>query len=149
MTTPLLRFLTLLLLATAALLPGCKQSAPAAEEPVWGKQPCGHCAMLLSERLHGGQVLTQQGERQFFDDVGCLVAWEDQNPGKATQRWARQFDQDPKATGWLAVEQATFQKTAHTPMDFGYVAVAKPDPAQPTARWPDVVDAVHKKLQAP
>lgn len=140
------------LLAAALLLwalLGCQQGAPAAQEPVWGKQPCGHCAMLLSERLHGAQLLTAQGERQFFDDVGCLVAWEDQHPGQASQRWARQFDQDPKGSGWLEVEQATFQKTAHTPMDFGYVAVRTPDPAQPSVRWPALVAAVRHKLQAP
>lgn len=141
--------LFLALLVAAAALGACKPAAPAAEEPVWGKQPCGHCAMLLSERLHGGQLLTAQGERQFFDDIGCLVAWDDQHPGQAAQRWARQFDQDPKGTGWLPAEQASFQKTAHTPMDFGFVAVRSPEPGQPVARWPEVVAAVRAKLQAP
>lgn len=134
------------------LVAGCQQSAPQAEEPIWGKQPCGHCAMLLSERVHGAQVLTIQEERHFFDDVGCLVAWDAEHPGQAKQRWARQFDQDPKGTGWLPAESAVYMRAQHTPMDFGFVALAHPEaaqPAQPKVAWPEVVAAVTKKLRGP
>ncbi len=147
---PLLRVLAVLLLPL--LLVGCQESAPQAQEPVWGKQPCGHCAMLLSERTHGAQLLTVQEDRVFFDDIGCLIAWDAAHPGQAKLRWARQHDQDPKGTGWLAAETATYARAKHTPMDFGFVALAKPataDPAQPSVAWPEVVGAVTKKLQGP
>lgn len=131
---------------------GCQQGAPAAEEPVWGKQPCSHCAMLLTERVHGAQVLTTKEDRLFFDDVGCLVAWESDHPGQSKQIWVRQFDQDPKGTEWLRADQAKYLRARHTPMDFGFVAVAKVQGsagAEAAVAWRDVVAAVKRKLQGP
>lgn len=141
------RWALLALLAAPGL--GCRQGPAAAEEPVWGKQPCDHCAMLLSERLHGAQVATVQGDRLFFDDVGCMVAWDAEHPGKAEARWVRRFDQPPRGTGWLRAETAAYERAAHTPMDFGFVAVANPGAAgagTPVVAWPEVVAAVKSKL---
>lgn len=135
---------------TFLLLAGCQQGPPAAEEPVWGKQPCGHCAMLLSERLHGAQALTASGDRVFFDDTGCLIAWEGEHPGQTSHRWVRQFDQDPHGTGWLPAEPAAFYRVKHTPMGFGYAAVAHPRAApsgQAAVPWAEVVAKVRTKLR--
>ena len=140
----------LLVLLTWLSLAACQPREPVAEEPVWGKQPCGHCAMLLTERVHGAQLLSAANERLFFDDIGCLVAWEADHVGQTKQRWARQFDQAPKGTGWLQADTATYQRAKHTPMDFGFVAVANPQgqqPAQPKVTWAEVVAAVKAKLQ--
>jgi hypothetical protein len=44
-------------------------------DPVWGKQPCAHCAMLVTEARFAGQALEKTGARHYFDDLGCLALW--------------------------------------------------------------------------
>ncbi len=121
------------------VLAACDRSGPAPEEPVWGKQPCANCAMLLSEKAHGAQVLTAEGDRLFFDDLGCLVAWStDKKPPVA--QWVRTSD----TQAWLTTDRAHFAPAAHTPMDFGFVATTQSGPLD----WSHVTDAVHRKLQS-
>jgi hypothetical protein len=130
-------------------LVGCRQDVPAPEQPVWSKQPCDHCAMLLSDRLHGAQELTADGNRLFFDDLGCMVAWDAEHPHETGSRWVRQFDQSHLGTGWLRAEQAAYVRVPGTPMAFGFAGVANPDAfrsSQPQVPWSQVVAAVHKRL---
>ncbi|MBL9026991.1 MAG: hypothetical protein JNL21_32645 [Myxococcales bacterium] len=84
-------------------------------DPVWGKQPCAHCAMLVSEQRFAAQALEDDGTRTYFDDVGCLALWsEDKRPARA---WAR----DGAEQRWIDVGSALFRAGEHTPMSFGYV----------------------------
>ena len=102
------------LLAALALALGCEDtSAPV--EPIWGKQSCGHCRMVVSDPRFAAQLVTPSGERAFFDDVGCLV--EHLDDGAAKHAWVS------SGSGvWLDVNRARFAKGASTPMDFGFVA---------------------------
>ncbi len=105
----------------ALLLAACTQGAPQAEDPYWGKQPCAHCSMLVSETAPSAQALLENGQRKYFDDLGCLIAWEERKSPKLTARWVR----TPADDGWVAPE-ATFFSTGHaTPMDFGFLPSAK------------------------
>lgn len=130
----------LLFVFAVVTLPGCTTPIDAPDEPVWGKQPCAHCAMLLSEPGHGAQATTDAGDRVYFDDLGCLVAWELDRGRAAPHRWVRSSD----GQGWLDPALARFTPAAHTPMDFGFVA----GPRGP-ASWPEVERAVLVKLGRP
>lgn len=88
------------------------------EDPVWGKQPCAHCAMLVSERRFAAQ-LVDGGERRYFDDVGCMVLWMDERKAQGARAWVRQGD------GWVVARSARFAPGARTPMDFGFEAKAE------------------------
>ena len=125
-------------IVSLVLLFGCATPDNQTEEPVWGKQPCAHCAMLLTEPGHGAQLVSKAGDRLFFDDLGCLVAWELERPNKFAYHWVRRQD----GQGWLVADQAHYQRALHTPMDFGFVAV----PGTGDADWPQVVAAVRRKL---
>lgn len=102
-----------LLLLSIACLNGTQPS-----EPVWGKEPCAHCMMLLSERAPAAQLVLANGTRKFFDDVGCLVSYVDQERVTPRAQWVHLGD------GWVRAEQAHFAP-AHTPMDFGFVGAAE------------------------
>jgi copper chaperone NosL len=128
------------LLLILALVGACGQSDDAPKEPVWGKQPCENCAMLLSEKAHGGQLVTVEGERLYFDDLGCMVAWTDAHPQLARRQWVRTAD----TQAWLPLAQAGFAPAKHTPMDFGFIATANPG----SVSWQQVTDAVRQKLRA-
>jgi copper chaperone NosL len=101
-----------------ALLAGCEK-AEGAVEPVWGKQPCAHCAMILSERRFGAQLVTAAGDRHFFDDVGCMVLFLEPRKDRA-----RTWVHDAESGRWLDARASRFAP-AKSPMDFGFEARAE------------------------
>jgi copper chaperone NosL len=108
------------LLVSAALLAlsgaGCqKQNAP--EDAVWGKQPCDHCKMVLSEPRHAAQVVTDRGERLFFDDLGCMLEHERAQGRAPAYAWVRS-----EQGAWIDARQARYGTGARTPMDYGYAS---------------------------
>lgn len=106
--------LLLVLLSVTA----CEKSAIAPQDPYWGKQPCAHCSMLVSEKPPSAQAVLKNGQRKFFDDVGCLVAWEDREHPEVVARWVR----GPGGEGWVDPAQTRFAEGQATPMDFGFIA---------------------------
>src|SRR4051812_27146948 len=92
-------------LSVCLLLGACEDTTRAAE-PVWNKQACAHCHMLLSEPRYAAQRVTQNGERMFFDDVGCMAAeLAGSAPGRA---WVHTED------GWESIDKAGFSAGAIT-----------------------------------
>lgn len=108
---------TLLLL----MLAGCTERVPGPEEPIWGKQQCSHCAMLVSEKAPAAQLLTAEGKRRFFDDLGCMVAFEEREHPKVAARWVR----TPADDGWVDPATVKFSGGKVTPMDFGFLPDAR------------------------
>lgn len=105
---------------------GCASDAGPVD-PVWGKQPCGHCAMVVSERRHAAQATVQGGPPLYFDDLGCLALWLEQHPG--AKAWARDAE-----GRWVDATRASYATGAKTPMGFGFETSA-----QGSASWADVV----------
>ena len=108
-----------LALALAALSAvACKQT-DAAAEPVWGKEPCAHCKMLVSDKRYAAQLIDEGGDRRFFDDLGCMVLFmEARKPPE--RAWAR----DSVSGAWVDARTAKYVQGARTPMDFGFEARA-------------------------
>lgn len=102
----------------ASLLVSCAEKPPQPQDPYWGKQACAHCAMLVSEKAPAAQAVLKNGQRKFFDDVGCLVAWEAREHPEVVARWVR----GPNAEGWVDPAQARFAEGQPTPMDYGFIA---------------------------
>jgi copper chaperone NosL len=102
------------------LLIGCATDTSGPVEPVWGKQPCAHCMMLVSERAPAAQLITKAGARRFFDDVGCMAEWLEANRDDASMSWVRGAD----GNGWQSAQTARFAGAQRTPMDYGFVPAA-------------------------
>jgi copper chaperone NosL len=109
----------LVALAALAFVGACVPKASVPVDPHWGKQPCGHCAMLVSTPRYAAQGVRAAGERLYFDDVGCLVTWERDHHEAFTNAWAHD-----EGTAWLPLETVRFRAGESTPMDFGFAAVA-------------------------
>lgn len=107
--------------ALALFLGACPDAAPRAQDPYWGKQACAHCAMLVSEKPPAAQALLESGQRKYFDDVGCLVAWEARESPKLKAHWVRA----PTGDGWVDATTARFSAGNTTPMDFGFLPAAQ------------------------
>ena len=122
------------------LVAGCSERVVEPEEPIWGKQQCAHCAMLVSAKPPAAQAITTEGKRKYFDDLGCMVAWEDRESPTVAARWVRA----PDGSGWLDPERVHYVGGQATPMDSGFL----PD-AQGRFSFSDVRAAVREKAQRP
>jgi copper chaperone NosL len=120
----------LLACGAVALAAACEKTDQAVD-PVWGKEPCAHCRMLVSDRRFAAQAIDAAGDRAFFDDAGCLVLWLDEKRQENARAWVYQ------SSGWVDARKATYEGGAKTPMDHGFEA--RPGGA---FRWEDVRGAV-------
>lgn len=110
------RRVALAAMLAASLTSACK-SSEAPTEPVWDKEPCAHCRMLVSDKRYAAQVIDETGERHFFDDVGCMVLWTEAHP-RLAHAWVR----GSTSGVWLEARSASYVHDARTPMDFGFEA---------------------------
>jgi len=115
----------------------CQTPAERPQDPVWGKQTCASCAMLVSAPRFAAQLASANGEVHYFDDVGCLAAYLAQRPRASGQAWVRGETDD-----WVKAELAHFETGAKTPMDYGF-ALAKSG----TLDWQTVRAEVSQRLQ--
>jgi copper chaperone NosL len=97
-----------------AVLAACS-SATQAQDPVWNKQPCAHCHMLVSDPRTAAQLVTHRGERLYFDDVGCLVEHMLAHPAEIAFAWARDTHGQ-----WLNAFRARYRTGESTPMGYGF-----------------------------
>lgn len=125
-------------LAALAFVAGCANDERPID-PVWGKQPCAHCAMLVGNKRSAAQLVTETKERRYFDDLGCMVVWTQEHAGSAKILWAR----DAETGRWVEAKSARFANGARTPMDYGFEARAGGD-----ASWTEVQAAVLAKERA-
>ena len=107
------------LIAVSSGLSACK-GADAATDPVWGKQPCAHCAMVIGDRKYAAQLVAEDGTRAHFDDVGCMIAYVQSQKVLVLRSWVRAEDTD----AWLDAARAKYHTGARTPMDYGFGAIA-------------------------
>ncbi|MGZ3419204.1 MAG: hypothetical protein ACXVEE_15130 [Polyangiales bacterium] len=104
-------------LFSLVMIAACRGESDAAVEPVWGKQPCDHCQMIVSQRTSAAQLVVH-GDRHYFDDIGCMVQWLDEHRLRRdeSRAWVHLGD------GWVEAASARYVGGTSTPMDHGYVA---------------------------
>jgi hypothetical protein len=112
---------TILVGLVALLLVACA-AARRPIDPVWGKVACAHCRMLVGDARFAAQALTVDGDRHYFDDLGCLVGWEREHADTAvSDRWVRLADAD----AWVPAADARFAEGFRTPMDSGWAGATQ------------------------
>lgn len=104
----------LLFLAIAAA--ACSEPLDKPVDPVWGKQPCAHCAMLVEDPRTAAEVVTADKKRLFFDDVGCMVVFANEQAVAPLHMWVH------AESGWADARTARYAPGASTPMDYGWIA---------------------------
>jgi copper chaperone NosL len=104
------------LLGLLLVLGACRDTNDAVD-PVWGKHACQHCKMVVSDARSAAQLLTPEGDRFFFDDVGCMTEYLSAGRAQPKHAWVRD-----QAGSWVDTRTAKFVPGASTPMDYGFVA---------------------------
>ena len=117
-------FLTACLCVAAV---GC-EDAPSIAPPniLLGQDVCDVCGMIISDdRYAAGLVVGNDGgyETRAFDDIGCLLAYEDEHPDEAV---AARYVHDFRTRTWRDADTAAYLHSGHlhTPMAFGLAALA-------------------------
>ncbi len=113
----------LVVLATVAC-----QDAGAAVDPVWGKQACANCSMIVSDRRFAAQLTTDDGTRVFFDDPGCMATWLAEGRGHARRLWVH-----TAAGTWIDARTARYARNQSSPMGFDFAPDERGD-----AEWADI-----------
>jgi copper chaperone NosL len=96
-------------------------------EPAWDRDHCAHCRMAVSDPHFAAEIQTDDGRVLFFDDPGCLLAYERAHAGTSPKERAVYFHHAREAR-WLPRSAAGFLRGADTPMNWGYTAVAAGEP---------------------
>lgn len=96
---------------------GCATSREPSD-PVWGKQPCDACKMIIGDRRYAAELVTPDGERRFFDDVGCLASYLASHHEEGVA-WVR-----TEGGKWEDARRARYVSGVHTPMDYGFAETA-------------------------
>jgi copper chaperone NosL len=130
--------LAVLAVGGSSLAVACTK-ADEAVDPVWGKQPCAHCAMLVSDKRYAAQ-LVHDGDRKYFDDIGCMIGWLEERKAKPERVWVR----DAEAGRWSEARSARYAHGAKTPMDFGFESRASGD-----VSWDEMRERVIAKKRTP
>jgi copper chaperone NosL len=103
------------------LLLACTPAPEQPVDPVWGKQACEHCMMLVSDPRPAAQIVLVGGARKFFDDVGCMVEWLERSGQVPMHMWVRAYD----GKGWADARTAHYSDGHRTPMDYGFLPSAR------------------------
>lgn len=105
--------------------------------------------MLVSDKRFAAEIVLTNSERRFFDDIGCMVLWLDE---QQKMQPARSWVHDADGQAWLeATAQALYFEGAKTPMDFGFEARAAGGPTTTTTAgagigWNEMRGKVRQRL---
>lgn len=105
-------------LLSVLFISGCEDYARPTE-PIWNKQPCAHCRMLVSDPRFAAQLVTRAHDRLFFDDPGCLAEYMHAHAQDTEHAWVR------SESAWITTERARFSAGASSPMGYGFVPNAE------------------------
>lgn len=128
---PLLLVLVLAGAFAAWALRGQAQGSQGVLEPVWDRQPCSHCAMLLAEHGYAAQLHLTQGPTLFFDDPGCLLEYRHSHPEAVGQA----FYHHRREERWLPEAAVGWVTDLHGPMAYGIAAVDQASAGSHTLAW--------------
>jgi|SRR5665647_1752336 len=111
----LLNLILLLLPLTLSACQPTEEIKP--QEPLWEKEPCSRCKMILSEKRYAVQRILKNGEIHFYDDLNCALAHHHKdNEGTL---YVRPFGVEK----WVLTNEVSYQSGLRTPMGSGIGAV--------------------------
>ena len=80
---------------------------------------CSECNMAIEHLEYAAQIITQDGNTYFFDDIGCVVLWLKNHKPDIAKMVTKTVD----TNRWIEVEKAWYTRIAHDPMGYGFAAL--------------------------
>ncbi|MCB9476712.1 MAG: nitrous oxide reductase accessory protein NosL [Deltaproteobacteria bacterium] len=94
------------------------QPANGPADVVWDKEACAWCRMHLSDPSFAAQLHTADGQVLFFDDPGCLFAYQEKNDVRVHALYFHDVQSDE----WLSEKQVAFIRVDDSPMGHNIAA---------------------------
>ena len=124
-------FFSLVVFCLLFFCSGCEKSNDAFEhnhdkkplEFELGTVICPQCRMPIITLNNSVQIITSDGKTYFFDDVGCMVLWIEDNKKMLKKLVIWVYARDTKQ--WIDAKQAYYSLTDGTPMRYGFGAYEK------------------------
>lgn len=110
-------FINCLFVLTILLASSCLKTELKPQEPIWGKQACDNCRMILSEKRFAAQRVLPSGQIFYYDDLNCAI--KHQHGKNEGILYVRPYGDEI----WVEAEKAKYQSGLMTPMNSGYGAV--------------------------
>ena len=119
---------TLVLLSLFVFSSGCEKNNNAFEhnhdkKPLsfdLGRVQCPQCRMPVNTLTNSVQLIVSDGKTYFFDDVGCMVLWIEDNKQMLKDLMIWVYAHDTKQ--WVDAKKAYYSLTDRTPMRYGFGA---------------------------
>ena len=121
-------FFYLIVFSLFFVFTGCEKSNDAHEHN-YDKKPlefqlgavkCPQCRMPIVTLNNSVQIISSDGKTYFFDDVGCMVLWIEDNKGMLDKLVIWVYAHDTKQ--WINAKKAYYSLTDRTPMRYGFGA---------------------------
>ena len=80
---------------------------------------CAECKMDIKKTAYASQVVKQNGNTYFFDDIGCMMLWLKEHHTDVVKQYVRTLD----TQHWVEAEKAHYSRIAPSPMGYGFGAV--------------------------
>lgn len=106
------------------LIHGCVEGEIRPEDPLWEREGCAHCRMVLSEKRFAVQRILPDGQVHYYDDIVC--AMKHNHPHDEGKLYVRPDGGDD----WVPAEAATYESGLRTPMNSGFGAVKSGGPVK-------------------
>ncbi|MBN2366844.1 MAG: nitrous oxide reductase accessory protein NosL [Calditrichaeota bacterium] len=97
-------------------------------EILWGTDVCDECRMIINESRFASAYITENREIRRFDDIGCMITFENETAENVQKRWFRDFYDDI----WIKPPEAFIFHSAEiiTPMASGLISLNSSDGVQ-------------------
>jgi len=79
---------------------------------------CSECNMDIEDMRYEAQIIMQNGNTYFFDDIGCIVLWLKTHNPSIVKMLTKTIDSNK----WIDVNEAWYSKIAQSPMGYGFGA---------------------------
>ncbi len=79
---------------------------------------CSECNMDVEDMRYEAQIITQNGDTYFFDDIGCIPLWLENHQPQIVKIITKVLDSDE----WIDVKKAWYSRIAPSPMGYGFGA---------------------------
>lgn len=124
----MIKFLITSLCILPLIFAGCSKSLDAIPPKILaGQDQCDHCFMLINEVKYAAALILKNGEEKRFDDIGCMLAYAEENKVNIKYYWVNDF----KTGKSLPAEKAFFVRSKNevTPMGSGLLAFSSEETA--------------------
>jgi len=115
------------------LITGCSKETAIEPEPINSEiDVCEICNMSIAEERYATEIITKDNDVYKFDDLGCLVEFEEKGKLVTSDEIEKRFVRDVETGEWIELEKAYYMYDSEfwTPMANGVLSFQSKERAE-------------------